>query len=434
MTHPKNAHTPILIVNAVFRHGTAFSLRNPFKLKCPYFLVCKPGRRKDNQIMPQKKWGHLTFGERKTIANMVAAGKSAKEIADAIGCSPTTVSREVLRNRTASESDAKPCERNEKFPFVCDGCKKRYDRARCPLARWRYEAKAAQSKADERLRMTRVGLDVDPARFAEIDAAIKEGADAGDSVYQTLAAKKIGDVSVPTVYRWISIGAMTTKRIDLPRAAKFKPRKKRAEYDYGGSSSSPKKDGRHWEDFLKRRLRLPGEFFAEMDYLGTPNNAKFAPLTISFPALQIVFVKKLPKGSLADAAAFLDKVEKAIGAEPFRKVFPCILTDNDLAFLDPAPLEASCLGEGKRTEVYYCDPYQSKQKPHIENKNGQLRRYFPKGGSVDEAPPSYFAESTRQMGAKALKSLGGKSPEEIFASLFGQEIYDAIISCLGDDD
>lgn len=383
--------------------------------------------------MPQKKWARLTFGQRKTIANMIAFGKTAKEIAEALGCSPTTVSREILRNRITDNPGAKTCDGNARFPFVCDGCPMRYDRSKCKLARYRYEARAAQSAADERLRLTRAGLDIEPSRFAEIDAAIKEGTDKGDSIYQTMAACKIDDVSVPTIYRWVSIGAMTTKRIDLPRAVKLKPRKK-ADYDYGGASSSPKKDGRHWDDFLRRRLRLPGEFYAEMDYLGTPAASKFAPLTISIPTIQAVFVKKLPKGSPSAAAAFLDRLETALGEEAFRKVFPCILTDNDTAFLDPAPLEASCLGEGKRTEVFYCDPYQSKQKPHIENKNGQLRRYFPKGKSPDQTPPSYFAESARQINGKALRSLGGRSPEEVFISLYGQKAYDAIISCLGDDD
>lgn len=383
--------------------------------------------------MPQKKWAHLTFGQRKTIANMIAFGKSAKEIAEALGCSPTTVSREILRNRITDSPGAKTCERNGRFPFVCDGCPMRYSRSECKLARWRYEAKSAQGAADERLKLARTGLDIEPARFAEIDAAIKEGTDRGDSIYQTMVASKIDDVSAPTIYRWVSIGAMTTKRIDLPRAVRFKPRKK-SEYDYGGASSSPQKDGRHWEDFLRRRLSLPGEFYAEMDYLGTPVSSKFAPLTISIPTIQAVFVKKLPKGSPGAAVAFLDRLERAMGAEAFSKIFPCVLTDNDLAFLDPAPLEASCLGGGKRTEVFYCDPYQSKQKPHIENKNGQLRRYFQKGRAVDKVPPSYFAESTKQMNGKALRSLGGKTPEEIFVSLYGQDAYDAIISCINDDD
>lgn len=382
-------------------------------------------------IMPRKKgWQHLTIGQRKVIANMVAQGKAAKEIGAALGVSPTTVSREVRRNRTRCGPEDAGCARNRRFPFVCDGCPLRYRKLRCGLARWRYEASSAQRKADEALVASRRGLDAAPEEFAKIDEAVKEGVGRGDSVYTSLASSGVEGVSPQTVYRWIAAGFMTVKRIDLPKAVGLKKRKHAAKaYDYGGSSRSPAKEGRHIGDFAEWRADNPGRYWCELDYLGSPASSRTAILTIAFPSLQAMFMKRLPKGDGSAVSAFFDSLEAALGPGAFRSVFGAVLTDNDIAFSDWRAIGLSADGS-KRTEVFYCDPYRSNQKPHIENKNAQARRWFRRGDDPDAMAESSFADASRQMNAQRLASLGGRSPEELFRRAFGEEAYEAILSAL----
>lgn len=45
-------------------------------------------------------WKHLTIGQRRTIASMLAHSRELKEIAEALGMNPTPVSKEIRRNRT----------------------------------------------------------------------------------------------------------------------------------------------------------------------------------------------------------------------------------------------------------------------------------------------------------------------------------------------
>ena len=70
---------------------------------------------------------HLTDDNRKTISNMISHKATRKEIADRIGCDPTTISKEIKKNRVISKEakgDKKIlCRRleihpKEKMPYI----------------------------------------------------------------------------------------------------------------------------------------------------------------------------------------------------------------------------------------------------------------------------------------------------------------------------
>ena len=64
-------------------------------------------------------WKHLLLGQRKSIANMLAQGWRLKNIASAIGMDPTSISKQIRRNRTMV-AGGPDCPKNDRFPFVCD--------------------------------------------------------------------------------------------------------------------------------------------------------------------------------------------------------------------------------------------------------------------------------------------------------------------------
>ena len=79
-----------------------------------------------------------------------------------------------------------------------------------------------------------------------------------------------------------------------------------------------------------------------------------------------------------------------------------------------------------RTKVFCCDPYVSNQKGSVENMNGQLRKYFPKKGSVDGLTREYVAQAFDGINSSPIKSLGGETPEAAFAKVFGADAAQAI--------
>ena len=74
---------------------------------------------------------HLDEKDRKTISSMIAHGRKCAEIGEAIGCDPTTVAKEVKRNRIVSREAPKGgskllCKKLDRWPYVCGACGHKY--------------------------------------------------------------------------------------------------------------------------------------------------------------------------------------------------------------------------------------------------------------------------------------------------------------------
>ena len=67
-----------------------------------------------------------------------------------------------------------------------------------------------------------------------------------------------------------------------------------------------------------------------------------------------------------------------------------------------------------KIEVYFCDPYASWQRGSIENANGFLRRYFPKGTDFRYITQKQLKEVESFHNNRPMKCLGGRTPAEVF--------------------
>jgi len=63
--------------------------------------------------------------------------------------------------------------------------------------------------------------------------------------------------------------------------------------------------------------------------------------------------------------------------------------------------------------TYFCDKYSSWQKPKVENSNGTIRRFFPKGCDVNDYSDEYVRMVEDTLNNKPRRSLGYKTPMEI---------------------
>lgn len=79
-----------------------------------------------------------------------------------------------------------------------------------------------------------------------------------------------------------------------------------------------------------------------------------------------------------------NEMEKEIGFEPFRNKFKTITCDNGKEFSDFAGIEQSVIFPTKtRTQLYYCHPYSAWERGSNENCNKLIRRWLPKGQSLN---------------------------------------------------
>ena len=63
--------------------------------------------------------------------------------------------------------------------------------------------------------------------------------------------------------------------------------------------------------------------------------------------------------------------------------------------------------------TYFCDPYCSCQKGGVENVNGMIRKYIPKGCDISKYSDEFIRKIEDRLNDKPRKSLGYKTPKEV---------------------
>lgn len=373
------------------------------------------------------KWEHLNFEKRKIITKMISLKNSLCEIADLLNMDPTSISKELKRNRYLScKGNLKnvKCNKLDRFPYVCNCCSRRY--TDCKYDQYRYEAQYAQERADEKLHNSRKGINVNKEEFEKINSLVKEGVGRKESVYHIVNSHDI-NVSVPTIYRWINNKLMTTTKMDLPYAITFKKRKKKIE-KYNYSNNKIDRTSRTYLDYLEYRRSFPGEYSAQMDFLGSIKSDSKSILTLTIPELHFVLLKIIENPTQQKVIEFFNKLEDELGTNNFTTVFPSILTDRDPCFIDYIGIEFSHVTGVQRTRLFYCDAFKSSQKGNVENMNKQLRKFFPKKASVDHFTDSQIKEINQIINNTKVASLGGFTPKEAFIKTYGIELLERIFN------
>ena len=93
-----------------------------------------------------------------------------------------------------------------------------------------------------------------------------------------------------------------------------------------------------------------------------------------------------------------------------------VLTDRGPEFDRYEDIERSCFSPHlaeRRLRVYYCDPYCSWQKPHVENAHTLLRRVLPKGASFDALTQEDVNLICSHINSYPRAELGWRSPFEM---------------------
>ena len=440
----------------------------------------------------------ITKAERALIAQMINDGRTLESIASALGRHPTTISREVKRNRASlnpvkkSRFRRNPCVMREncKVTKLCSwtGCKKLCSKCsivfcheRCEDFRlWRcekqtmwphscnrcswlctcpekvryvYDDVRAEKIATFRVANARRGIDLDASEFEELDNLITPLVKQGQSLYHIHNTNRdeIG-VSLATLYNYFDLGLFSARRIDLPRAVRFKKRRHDKSSDEGGFAFKDL-EGRTYLDYLSY-LTMIAELYGfeepqtnldwdvEMDTVIGRVGGKCL-LTIVFIESELFLARLIDRKTqkcVVDALAFLERVfkrhrERCVGQGGIWWYFKTILTDRGTEMKDVSGIEQSVCADGlkgydyaaQRTSLFYCDPYSSWQKPPIEVAHTLLRRVLPKGSSFDDLTQADIDLACSHINSYTRKSLGGATPFEVAPTGFcGDGIYKAL--------
>lgn len=354
-------------------------------------------------------------------------GLTFKAIAAEVGKDPTTISKEVTRHITVSKTSVtcvnsngetvppEPCPRLMRPPYVCFSCKNFH--RKCSHDRHYYNARSAQ-KSYELLRSeSREGIPLNKESFYEIDRVIFDRVKQGQHLYHIMQTVKL-PVSKSTVYRHLHRGYLSISPLDMPRMMKFKPRK-----NSSASRIPPAlKAGRTYDDFLKHINENHLSSWVEMDTVIGEIGGKTI-MTFDFNFCNFMFGLLLENKTSAQAASqilFLKKLLADNGFD-FGHIFPVILTDNGGEFADVFAFENSLEGT-QHSNLFFCDPMRSSQKPFVEKNHTLFRDIVPKGESFNSFSQNTVNLIFSHVNSICRKSLNGKSPYDVFTFTFGDKL------------
>ena len=361
------------------------------------------------------KHKHLTLSDRNDIQLGLERGETFKAIGQSILKDPTTVSKEVKRNKQIRDSTSNnlPCPLLDKAPFVCNGCPKR--RQNCGYKKIFYLAKQAQKQYEQTLVESREGTPLNSKTFWEMDKVISNGVKKGQHIFHILKTHNL-DVSSSTVYRHIRKEYLSIAPIDLARAVKFKERRK------SKLPSIPKeaKKGRFYEDFQNYLVLNQLDSWLEMDTVMGRMGGKVL-LTFNLSFCNFIFARLLDNKTALEVTKHLYDIKNTLhqADKDFFQLFPVILTDNGGEFARIDDIEMDVRGESK---LFFCDPNRSDQKGRIEKNHTLIRDILPKGTSFDNLTQEDINLVCSHVNSIKRAALNGKSAYELFAFTYGEEI------------
>lgn len=146
-----------------------------------------------------------------------------------------------------------------------------------------------------------------------------------------------------------------------------------------------------------------------------------------------IFFKIVNQPTSKKVVKFFDDLEKTIGTEAFIDLIPVILTDRDPCFNDIEGICFSKITGEERCKLFFCDPYVSNQKPNVENINKQIRKFFPKGKSIDNNTKETAKKHNITLLNTPIKSLDGYTPKDAFIAVYGENLFDKIFDIVNDE-
>ena len=318
---------------------------------------------------------HLTLEEREKILFFYAKEYSVTDIAKELGRSKSTISRELKRNRESGQY--LPLIAHRKYARRREGCRPR-----------------------KRL--------ADPALFQIVREKFLDHQWSPEQIAGRLALEHHKAViSYATIYRAIYSGMLDESR--RSHGSRGVIRKLR----HHGKS-------RHTKQYEERRGKIKISHEISQRPAGAANRSRrghWEGDTVAGVKGKACLVTLVDRKSryLVGGKAGAKKADdvnavmiQALKNEPLRSITP----DRGKEFARHAEVTAAL----DKVKFYFPLPHHPWERGTNENTNGLLREYFPKGKDLSDIPDSYIQEKFDELNKRPRKSLGYRTPFEVYHS------------------
>lgn len=313
------------------------------------------------------KYNHLTSQQRSQIFALLQKKAGKKEIAQIIGCSTSTVRREINRNSTESGN---------------------------------YLWQKAQEKADSRKVRSTANRRLDETLVWRIRQMILDTDWSPEQIAGVLAKDGVR-VSVQTIYNIINsdpTGELRKHR----RHPWFKRRRKKARRE-AGVSNIPNRRSIHC-----RPEEADGKRFGDFEMDLIVDSYGHAILVLLERMTGFVMLEKLQHGKKAKPVA--QAVVRILFG--YRRWVHTITTDNGCEFAAHQDITKGLRMRGvEDVNVFFADPYCSWQKGAVENVNKLIRQYIPKKSNFNSFSPQFVRKVGHKLNLRPRKRLGFSTPK-----------------------
>ena len=316
----------------------------------------------NNYSKEKKKYKHLIYAERTMIERWYNRDHlSKKEIAKNLDKSERTIRREIKRGLTTN------------LNTYLEEIKV-------------YSADIAQQAYEESLLAKGTGLKIGSniAVVEKIEKMIKEEKKSPEVIAYELTKAGILEITARTIRNYIYDGNvfdLTENDMIYKKQHKSKNKNKKIakhtppekSIENRPKEANERSEYGHWEGDLVIGKRKKGCVL----------------LTFTERLTREEIIIKIKGKNNEYVVKALNSLERRYG-ERFYNKFKTITFDNGVEFMDYEGMEKSCLRKKKRTSIYYAHPYCSGERGSNENNNRLIRRWIPKGTSIDEISKEFI--------------------------------------------
>ncbi|HEX6922123.1 MAG TPA: IS30 family transposase [Actinomycetes bacterium] len=331
----------------------------------------------------------LSLAEREEIALGLAAGLSARAIAARLGRAPSTVTREVARNRARKHPGG-------------------------------YRAVLAQTKAEARARRPRWSkLARQPRLHREVQAGLNKRW-SPEQISRRLVEDFPDDpemrVSHEAIYQALYVQGRGALRRELTRCLRT-----------GRALRKPRRRTDRRTERIKDKVMIserpaeaadravPGHWEGDL-ILGARNASAIG--TLVERQTRFVMLLHLPAGYGAEAVR--DAITTTITTLP-AQLRRSLTWDQGIEMARHLEITIRA-----GLPVYFCDPASPWQRGSNENTNGLLRQYYPKGTDLTAHTAADLATVAAELNGRPRKTLGWRTPAEALTALLSQDPHTGV--------
>jgi len=408
---------------------------------------------------------HLTLDDRSILESMLKDKASFREIGNALGKDPTTISKEIrsrmvfrriggmhlnynecklrvactknhlcrachserryklckscsMCNSFCKDFQKHICNRLEKPPYICNGCGQRIS---CSLEKRFYKAEDAHKEYQIVLSEARSGISLSEEEIRYLDEIITPLIRQKQSPHHICVTNRDSImVSERTIYRLVDARILSAMNIDLPRKVRYSARKQKIHAKVDKAC----RIGRDYECYLTYINNNPDIPITQLDSVEGKKGGKVL-LTIHFVKAEMMLAFLRDRNDSKSVINIFDALYHILGSDNFKKLFKVCLADNGTEFSNPSAIEFD-VQENQRTLIFYCNPSAPYQKGSAERNHEFIRYFIPKGTDLGLYTQEDINRMMDHINSYARESLGDKCPYDMFAFLYDKEILDLL--------